>query len=163
MLYPQEVRRRAWRTSALHREHVGVGKPASCSLALQHARERTHLKPAEEGYAAVRASIGGHAPREVGTPCPIKISFVKWQPRMQRLADFVQAEGRLPRCSAKAGTELQIYQWLSRQLRVLGQLPTELVQQLRESHPLIAARVEAKLLKRRGSIDSACSVIALKA
>lgn len=78
-----------------------------------------------------------------GNALPVDVQ--KWQPALQRLVSFVKANGRLP----QAGSSADLYDWFSRQLRRLGQLPEELMEQLCESHLLIAAAVDAKRSKKR--------------
>ena len=79
----------------------------------------------------------GSMPRQVNLP--------KWQDWLARLASFVAANRRLP--SSK--TERSLNSWLSWQLVRLDQFPKELVKQLRRSHPLIAAKVDARTREKR--------------
>ena len=69
-----------------------------------------------------------------------RIDLPIWQRMVHRLVVCVQANGHLPR-SGSADKEL--YDWLYRNLRRLERLPQELVKQLLDSHPLIAAKVRA--------------------
>ena len=70
----------------------------------------------------------------------IRIDRPKWQRMLQRLVNCVQATGHLPSCK---GSEMVLYDWLRRILSRLQRLPRELVKQLHDSHPLIAAKVRA--------------------
>ena len=56
----------------------------------------------------------------------------------------MEVNGHLPLArSAEEG----LYSWLYRNLRRLERLPQELVEQLRDSHPLIGARVRVAQVK----------------
>ena len=79
---------------------------------------------------------------------PIQVNREKWQAMLQRLVRFVSTKGRLPK---SVPFELGSCKWLLRQLSRLEQLPDELVQQLRKSHPLVGAAVEAKEAERERS------------
>ena len=74
-----------------------------------------------------------------------RVNLPIWQKKLQRLVAWVQAKGRLP-SSTDSGSGL--YDWLRRNVKRLEQLPRELVQQLLDSHPLIAAKVHAAQTKR---------------
>ena len=66
-----------------------------------------------------------------------------WYDRLEGLVNFVVATNRLPTRSK----EPSLRAWLNAQLGRLGQLPEELVEQLRLSHPLIAAAVAERSAK----------------
>ena len=70
---------------------------------------------------------------------PCKVKQGRWQVWLQKLVHFIRAESRLPKYFEK-----ELYSWFTRQLLRLEQLPRQLVDQLRNSHPLIAAAVDAK-------------------
>ena len=78
---------------------------------------------------------------------PARIDLPAWKSMHQRLVTFVQVNGRLPR-SASAGPDKGAYDWLYRNLGRLKRLPKELVKQLHDSHPLIAAKVRAAQQKQ---------------
>ena len=72
----------------------------------------------------------------------IQVKHDVWHARLHTLVELVKTKGRLP--GSKTSLELATYKWFDRQLRRLQKLPQELLLQLRESHPLIAAAIHAK-------------------
>lgn len=72
----------------------------------------------------------------------LRVNRTLWQARLQRLVSVVEAKGWVPLSKTSE------YSWLKRQLSRLGQLPDELVEKLRKSHPLIAVEVEVKETER---------------
>ena len=74
---------------------------------------------------------------------PPKVRLGPWRAWLHKLVQFTQDESRLPQYCLNR-SERGLYAWLNRQLHRLGQLPEELVEQLRLSHPLIGAAVESK-------------------
>ena len=67
------------------------------------------------------------------------------QRMLQRLVTWVQAKGHIP---GSTSSEKRLYDWLYRNLQRLEWLPRELVEQLHDSHPLIAAKVREAQAKR---------------
>ena len=78
---------------------------------------------------------------------PTKTDLSAWQSIFQRLVNWVQAKGHLPG-SSSTSSEKELYYWLNRNLLRLERLPPELVEQLLDAHPLIAAKVRAAQAKR---------------
>ena len=78
-----------------------------------------------------------------------RIDLRAWQSVFRRLVNWVQAKGRLPRLSSTSSGK-ELYNWLYRNLRRLERLPQELVQDLHDSHPLIAAEVRAAQMRQLG-------------
>ena len=76
-----------------------------------------------------------------------RINIPKWQQRLHELVTSVEAKGHLPSLCSTSSDE-RLYEWLRRNLRRLGRLPQELVKQLHDSHPLLAAKVSAAQAKR---------------
>ena len=75
---------------------------------------------------------------------PTRIDLRAWQRMFQRLVNWVQAKGHLPGFSSTSSDkELNLYNWLNRNLLRPQRMPQELVEQLLDSHPLIAAKVRA--------------------
>ena len=70
----------------------------------------------------------------------IQVDLPTWQSNLQRLVACVQAKGHIP---SSTSSDKVLYEWLRRNLRRLQRLPLELVKQLHNSHPLIAAKVHA--------------------
>ena len=70
---------------------------------------------------------------------PIEVDAATWQGKLEQVERFVQVHGRLPKYSDRS-TGVQ-FQWLGKQflLHRRGVLPSELSEQLRRSHRLIAA------------------------
>ena len=75
----------------------------------------------------------------------IKVNHPIWQRKLQRLVAWVQENGQLP---YSACSETGLYDWFCRNIRTLQRLPQELVKELYDSHPLIAAKVRAAQAKR---------------
>ena len=73
-----------------------------------------------------------------------RVDLSTWQSKLRRLAAYVQAKGHLPR---PKGSDKVLYEWFRRNLRRLHRLPQELVKQLHDSHPRIAAKVHAAKAK----------------
>ena len=67
---------------------------------------------------------------------PLKIRLVRWEKQLEKVLHIVNKNGRLPSGKLEAVER----KWLQYQLRRLDALPPELAEQLRGSHPLIAAR-----------------------
>ena len=78
---------------------------------------------------------------------PARVDASNWQGWLERLVSFARARGRLP-LSYTIKSERPMYLWLNRQVRRLEHLPEELVQQLRTSHPLITAAVNARKARK---------------
>ena len=78
----------------------------------------------------------------------LRIRLPAWQRMLRRLVACVQAKGHLPN-AACSQTEVGLYDWLNRNIRRVERLPKELVKQLLDSHPLIAAKVRAAQAKQR--------------
>ena len=57
----------------------------------------------------------------------------------------MQAKGHIP---GSTSSEKRLYEWLDRNLLRLHRLPRELVKQLYDSHPLVAAKVRAAQAKQ---------------
>ena len=74
----------------------------------------------------------------------LRIDLPSWQRMLQRLVAWVQATGKLP---SSGCSDTGLYDWLRRNIRRLEQLPQELVKQLLDSHPLLAAQVRAAQAK----------------
>ena len=74
----------------------------------------------------------------------IRINLPTWQRKLHRLVNCVQAKGHLPR---SVSSDEGLYEWLRQNLQRLERLPRELVKQLHDSHPLIAAKVRAAQAK----------------
>ena len=74
-----------------------------------------------------------------------RIDLKNWQSMLQRLVACVQAKGHIPRATS---SEKRLREWLYRNLQRLARLPRELVQQLHDSHPLVAAKVRAAQAKQ---------------
>eukprot|EP00438_Fugacium_kawagutii_P029157 Skav216176 [mRNA] locus=scaffold2249:87797:91111:+ [translate_table: standard] len=70
-----------------------------------------------------------------------------WERRLGELSEFVSRTKRIPQWTGAMGTEdeRRCYPWLRTQRRYLqaGILPSDLAQQLRDTHPLIAAYLNA--------------------
>jgi len=68
----------------------------------------------------------------------------KWEWKFGQLSRFVLATGRLPKSGRKSKAESGWYSWLRAQCRKIlaGCLPADMVQRLRNAHPLIAAYVD---------------------
>ena len=81
---------------------------------------------------------------------PPMVKLGPWQAWLHKLVQFTQDESRLPRYCLNR-SERGLYAWLNRQLHRLGQLPNELVEQLRKSHPLIAAAVESRSAQKKAA------------
>ena len=75
-----------------------------------------------------------------------RINLPKWEVMLATLVNYVTANGCLPQSASKSSDYL--YEWFSRQLRRLAQLPGELLEKLHQSHPLIAAAVAARSPKK---------------
>ena len=69
----------------------------------------------------------------------------QWERRLGQLSRFVLATSRLPKGCMERTVERGCYDWLGLQCRKLlaGYLPDDLVQRLRNAHPLIAAHIDA--------------------
>ena len=83
-----------------------------------------------------------------------RINLPKWEVMLATLVNYVTANGCLPQSASKSSDYL--YEWFSRQLRRLAQLPGEL---LRQSHPLISAAVAARSPKRCSSTGLRSGVV----
>ena len=66
---------------------------------------------------------------------PLRICRKKWDKQLTRLTRFVQEHGHLPKFAAR---QHDMYSWFRLQIRRAGNLPPELVEQMRKAHPLIA-------------------------
>ena len=69
----------------------------------------------------------------------------QWEHKFGQLCRFVGATGRLPKSVGSGKDETRWYNWLLAQCRKLlvGCLPDDMAQRLRNAHPLIAAYIDA--------------------
>ena len=81
-----------------------------------------------------------------------RVDRSRWEQKLNELSVFVTAVGRLPKSRGGGDLERRCYRWLRVQCwRVLsGYLPDEMIQQLWNAHPLIAARIETFVQESHG-------------
>ena len=66
---------------------------------------------------------------------PLKINRAPWKEKLEKVIHIVEKHGRLPQPTCEPAE----YKWLWAQLRRVESLAPELAEQLRSSHPLLAA------------------------
>ena len=81
-----------------------------------------------------------------------RIHRSRWEQKFNELSMFVTAVGHLPKRRGEGAVERSCYQWLRVQCRrvLSGYLPDEMIQQLWNAHPLIAARIETFVQESHG-------------
>eukprot|EP00438_Fugacium_kawagutii_P029158 Skav216177 [mRNA] locus=scaffold2249:92061:98256:+ [translate_table: standard] len=95
-------------------------------------------KMLQEVHPLVRAEI-----EKWGETKP-RINLPRWERRLAELSEFVSGRKRIPQQASKQ-EERRCYHWLRTQCRYLraGILPSDLAQQLRDTHPLIVEYLTA--------------------
>ena len=76
---------------------------------------------------------------------PRTLNITRWEKRFDELSRFVWRMRRLPRGRADSRVERGCHSWLQveRKRFLAGQLPEELLQRFRNSHPLLSAFIDA--------------------